>query len=61
MKKSIDLASKSPLLLNYKIYATKSCQPSPKEIKGNILKELIQIGIKSIITPPRKQCFTAKF
>ena len=47
MKKSIDLAAKSPLLSNYKIYATKSCQPAPKEIKGNILKELIQIGIKS--------------
>ena len=49
MKKSIDLAAKSPLLSNYKIYATKSCQPAPKEIKGNILKELIQIGIKSIV------------
>ena len=36
LKKSIDLASKNPLLSNYKIYATKSCQPSPKEIKGKI-------------------------
>ena len=60
MKKSIDLAAKSPLLSNYKIYATKSCQPAPKEIKGNILKEFIQIGIKSIL-PPRKKCSVAKF
>ena len=61
MKKSIDLAAKSPLLSNYKIYATKSCQPAPKEIKGNILKEFIQIGIKSILLPPRKKCSGAKF
>ena len=35
LRNSIDSASKNPLLLNYKIYATKSCLPSPKEIKGN--------------------------
>ena len=37
LKKAIDSASKSPLLHNYKIHATKSCLPPPKEIKGNDL------------------------
>ena len=40
MKRSIEIAAKNPLLVNYKFHATKSCLPPPEQIKGN--KCLIQ-------------------
>ena len=38
LKKSIEIASKRPLLLNYKFYATKSCTPPPEQIKGKTVR-----------------------
>ena len=41
LKKSIEIASKRPLLLNYKFYATKSCTPPPEQIKGKSSEHII--------------------